>query len=66
MNNVAKSFDILITNLSVLYSYFDDPTKFFSNVYLAKFLDTLAKLTFPCFSNKHNRCENIIILKSSK
>jgi len=34
MNNVAKSFDILITNLSVLYNYFDDPTKFFSNVYI--------------------------------
>ena len=55
MNNVAKNFDILVTNLNVLYSYFDGPTKFFSDVDLAKFLDTLAKLIFSCFSNKHNR-----------
>jgi len=37
MSNAAKSFDILITNLNVLY-YF--PTKLFSDVYLIKFLDT--------------------------
>jgi len=28
-----------------LYNYFDDSTKLFSNLYLAKFLDTLF---FPC------------------
>jgi len=31
--------------LNVLRSYFDDP-KLFSDLYLAKFLDTLAKLFF--------------------
>jgi len=30
MNNVAKSFDILVTSLNVLHNYFDDPTELFS------------------------------------
>jgi len=32
--------------LNGLYSYFDDPTKLLSDLYLAKFLDTLAKTFF--------------------
>jgi len=40
MNNVAKSFDILATNLSVLHNYFDGPAKLFSDLYLVKFLNT--------------------------
>jgi len=27
MNDAAKSFDILVTSLSVLHNYFDDSTK---------------------------------------
>jgi len=37
LSNAAKNFDNLTTSLSVLYNYFDSPTKLFSNV--AKFLD---------------------------
>jgi len=29
MNNVAKSFDILATSLSVLHNYFDSSTRLF-------------------------------------
>jgi len=37
--------------LNVLHNYFDDPTKSFSNLYLAKFLDTSAKLFLLCKTN---------------
>jgi len=47
VSNIAKS-DILATNLSILHNYFDDPTKLFSDLYLAKFLDTSAKPFFLC------------------
>jgi len=47
MSNATKSFDILATSLGVLYNYFDDLTKLFSTLYLAKFLNALAKLFFP-------------------
>jgi len=43
----VTSFDILATNLSVLYNYFDGLTKLFLNLYLVKFLDILVKLFFP-------------------
>jgi len=33
--------------LSASHNYFDDPTKLFSNLYLVKFLDILAKSFFP-------------------
>jgi len=40
---------ILITiSFSFLHNYFDILTKLFLNLYLSKFLDTLAKLFFPC------------------
>jgi len=49
MNNSAKNFVILATSLNVLHNYFDGPNKIiFSDLYLAKFLDTSAKLFFPC------------------
>jgi len=40
----------LFAALSTLihFNYFDNPTKLFSDLYLAKFLDTSAKLFFPC------------------
>jgi len=47
MNNAAKSFDILLS-VNVQHNYFDGPTKLFSDLYLAKFLVTSAKLFFPC------------------
>ena len=34
--------------LSVPHNYFNDPTKSFSDLYHAKFLDTSTKLFFPC------------------
>jgi len=45
--NIAKNFDILAISLTILYSYFDNPTKLSSDLYPAKFLDTLTKF-FPC------------------
>jgi len=48
MSNAAKSFNILITtNLSVLYNYFNNSTKLFSDLYLAKFFNALTKPFFP-------------------
>jgi len=49
-NNVIKSFDILATSIyfSILHNYFDSPKKLFSDLYLTKFLDTFAKLSFLC------------------
>jgi len=36
--NAAKNFNILVNLvLSILYNYFDDPTKLFSDLYPAKF-----------------------------
>jgi len=46
--NVARSFDILATSLSVLHNYFDKTTKLFSDVDLPKFLDFTATSFFPC------------------
>jgi len=43
MSNAAKSFDILVTSSSILHN-FDSSTKLFSDLYLAKFLDTSVKL----------------------
>jgi len=33
---------------SVLQNYFDNPTKLFSDMYVATFLDILTKSFFPC------------------
>jgi len=43
MSNIVKYFDILLISLSVLGNYFDSTTKLFSDLYVAKFLDTSAK-----------------------
>jgi len=43
MSNAAKNLDILATSLSVLHNYFG-LTKIFSDLYLAKFLNTLTKV----------------------
>jgi len=42
MSNATKNFDILATGLSVLHNYFDNLTKLFSDLYLAKFLAKLS------------------------
>jgi len=36
MSRAAKSFNIIATNLRILYNYFDNPTKLFSDLYLTK------------------------------
>jgi len=43
MSNAAKSFDILVTSLSVLHNHFNSLTKLFLCICLTK-LDTLAKM----------------------
>jgi len=48
MSNAAKNVDILASILNVLHNYFDSLIKLFSDLYLAKFLDTSAKPFFPC------------------
>jgi len=50
MNNVAKNFDILVTNLKIILfrrNVFDSSIKLFSDLYPAKFLDTSAKSFIP-------------------
>jgi len=42
-SKVIKSFDILLTSLSVLYKYSEDSTKLFADLYLAKFLNASVK-----------------------
>jgi len=47
--------------LSVLHNYFGGPTKLFSDLYLAKFLNTLLKSFFPyTFFRIHYICIFII------
>jgi len=37
-SNATKNLDMLVTSLSVLRNYFNDLTKLFLDLYLAKFL----------------------------
>jgi len=48
MSNAAKCFDVLAINFVALSNYFDDIATLFSNLCLIKFLDSSAKLLFPC------------------
>jgi len=43
-----KIFYILVISLNILRNYFDDSAMLCSDLYLAKFLDTRAKSSFPC------------------
>jgi len=45
----SKLFAVLFSMLEILIlrNYFNNPTKLFLDVYLAKFLDTSAKSFFP-------------------
>jgi len=47
MSNNTKNFDILAIVLSVLHSYFDSSTNYFSDLYLAKILEFSVKLFLP-------------------
>jgi len=48
MSDAAKNLDVL-ASLSVLHNYFDSLSKLsVIDLYLTKFLDTLAKSFFPC------------------
>jgi len=40
-SNVIKKFNVLATRLSVLHNYFNNSTKLFSDLYLAKFFKTV-------------------------
>jgi len=37
-NTIAKNFDILATNLSILYNYFNNQQNYFSDLYPTKIL----------------------------
>jgi len=60
---LLQKFNYLATiNLSVLYNYFDNPNKIiFRPRYLAKFLDTLAKLFFACYYDFKSNLINIYL-----
>jgi len=45
-DTIAKSFKILAISLNILRNYFNS-SKLFSDLYLTKFLSTLAKPFFP-------------------
>ena len=38
MDNIAKSFNILVNSLNVLHNYFDSPTKLFSKLFLSSYV----------------------------
>jgi len=60
MSNTLNNFDILAIILNVLYNYFDNSIKLFSDLYLAKFLDFLTKsfcallFTYLTISNNYH------------
>jgi len=69
-DNVAKSFNILATSLSVPHNYFDGPNKiilrflFNSDVIkldVAKFIDTSIKSFFPCNITIYHVCYYVTI-----
>jgi len=46
MSNAVRNFNILATSLSILHNCFDSSIKLFSDMSLAKFLDTSTKTVF--------------------
>jgi len=44
---IFKMFCNIAHRANFLHNYFDEPTKLFSDLYSAKFLDILAKSFFP-------------------
>jgi len=52
MSNAAKSFDILIISLNILYNYFGPQIKLSLDLYLAKFLNTSKQNVLSMYNNK--------------
>ena len=52
---MSKFFAALPIMFEFLPNYFDGSTKLFSDLYLAKFLDTAAKSFFPCDNIRFKR-----------
>jgi len=61
ISNAAKNFDILAISLSVLHNYFNGTIKFFSDVYLVKFLNTSVKLFFSLYARAHTGGRTFVI-----
>jgi len=57
ISNAAKNFDVLANSVYIIkrfiYYYFDNPTKLFLDLYVAKFLDTSVKSFFSCMTYTH-------------
>lgn len=51
MANATKSFNILMTSLSILYNYFDNLIKLLSNLYPTKFPDIFVLSAYEIFYN---------------
>ena len=54
MSNIAKSVDILTISLSVLYNYFDSPTKLF--------LDLQQNRPFRIYENNYKSFALVLLL----
>jgi len=61
LNTISKKF--CDSSLNILHNYFDDPRKFFSDLYLAKFLD-FNKPFFPCRLLCFNRCRIVHLFRN--
>jgi len=61
-SNAVKNFNILAISISVLHNYFNSLTKLFLNLYLAKFLNILAKCSFHA-AILRQLCNVLIILE---
>jgi len=58
MNNAAKDFGVLATNLNVLRNYFDSPNKI---IFKSKFLDTSAKSFFRVLKRTTTRATSSFV-----
>jgi len=64
---ILKLFAVLL--IIFIYNYFDDPAKLFSNLYLAKFLNTLVKSFFRLqllFFNNYDNYNIMLCRKESQ
>jgi len=61
ISNAAKNFDILATSLNVLHNFLIVQTNLFSDLYLAKFLDTSAKPFILCAVEREINCIRVAV-----
>jgi len=64
---ILKLFAVLL--IIFIYNYFDDPAKLFSNLYLAKFLNTLVKSFFRLqllFFNNYDNYNIMLYVRNRK